>query len=139
MAISMKEILMGKKLEDIPKDHAANLAILLERINKVREKYGKPMTPTSVYRSMAEHLAIYARKGITDKKLIPMKSKHLFGQAIDIADPNGELDKWCRANEKFLLEVGLWLEHDSKTPGWAHFQIVPYGSWSNGKTIWFMP
>ena len=137
--LTMKEILIGKKLEDLPKDHAANLAIVLERTNKVREKYGKPMTPTSVYRSMVEHLAIYARKGITDKKLIPMKSKHLFGQAIDIADPNGELDAWCRKNEKFLLEVGLWLEDDSKTIGWCHFQIVPYGSWTNGKTIWFMP
>jgi hypothetical protein len=137
MSISMKEILMGKKLEDIPEEHQDNLQIVFERINKVRTKYGKPMTPSSVYRSLAEHLGIYKRKGITDKKLIPMKSKHLFGQAIDIADPSGDLYKWCVDNEKFLLEVGLWLEKDTK--GWVHFQIVKFGSWTNGKSIFFNP
>jgi uncharacterized protein YcbK (DUF882 family) len=139
MAISMKEMLKDKKLEDLPEEHQANLLITFEKINKVRAKYGKPMTPTSVYRSLAEHLAIYKRKGITDQKLIPMKSKHLFGQAIDIADPEGKLKEWCKANETFLLEVGLWLEHYDSTVGWCHFQTVPYGSWKVGKSIWFKP
>lgn len=139
MSISIKEMLKDKKLEDLPADHQANVLIVFDKINKVREKYGKPMTPTSFYRSIAEHLAIYAKKGITNKKLIPMKSKHLYGQAIDIADPDGKLKEWCKANEAFLLSIGLWMEHYDDTIGWAHFQIVPYGSWKQGKSIWFKP
>ena len=137
--ITMKEILQGQKLEDIPKDHQANLQELLIRVNKVREKYGKPMTPTSVYRSMKKHLDIYAKKGITDQKLIPMKSKHLFGEAIDFADSDGQLKEWCKTNEQWLLSVGIWLEHYDHTTGWCHMQIKPYGSWTNGKSIWFKP
>jgi LAS superfamily LD-carboxypeptidase LdcB len=139
MAISWSEMLGSKKLADLPKDHQSNLQILFDRINKVREKYGKSMTPSSVYRSLAEHLAIYAKKGITDQSKIPMKSKHLFGQAIDIADPDGKLKEWVKANEAWLLELGLWCEHYEDTIGWCHFQIVPYGSWKPGKSIWFKP
>lgn len=137
MSITMNELLMGKKLEDLPKDHQANLLTLLGKLTAVRSAYGKPMTPTSVYRSMAQHLAIYAKKGITDKKLIPMKSKHLYGQAVDIADADGKLKEWCKANEKLLADIGLWMEDFDKTPTWVHFQIVPYGSWTKGKSQWF--
>jgi len=125
MAISMKEMLKDKKLEDLPEEHAANLAIVLERINKVREKYGKPMTPTSVYRSLAEHLAIYAKKGITDKKLIPMGSGHLRGECVDIADPKGELRDWVLKNLDFVQELGFWFEDFRYTKGWVHFSIKP--------------
>ena len=137
--ISWKELLKDKKLEDLPKEHQDNLKIVFEKINKIREKYGKPMTPTSIYRSMDEHLAIYARKGITDKSKIPMKSRHLFGLAVDIGDADGKLKEWCKANEKWLLELGVWLEHYDDTPTWVHFQVVPYGSYKEGKSIWFKP
>ena len=137
--ITEKELLKGLKLEDLPADHQANIKELLVKINKVREKYGKPMTPTSAYRSMADHLRIYAQKGITDKSKIPMKSKHLFGQACDIADADGKLKEWCKKNEDFLLSIGLWCEHYDDTPTWVHFQIVPYGSWKPGKSVWFKP
>lgn len=137
--ITEKELLKDLKLNDLPVDHQANIEELLVKINKVREKYGKPMTPTSVYRSMADHLRIYAQKGITDKSKIPMKSKHLFGQACDIADADGELKEWCKKNEDFLLSIGLWMEHYDYTDKWAHFQIVPYGSWKPGKSVWFKP
>lgn len=137
--ITEKELLKGLKLEDLPIDHQANIKELLIKLNKVRERYGKPMIPTSVYRSMADHLRIYAQKGITDKSKIPMKSKHLFGQACDIADADGKLKEWCKKNEDFLLSIGLWCEHHDDTPTWVHFQIVPYGSWKPGKSIWFKP
>jgi uncharacterized protein YcbK (DUF882 family) len=137
--ITIEELIGETKWEDIPEDHRDNLLILLEKLNKVRAKYGKPMTVTSGYRSTKHHLEIYAKKGITDKSKIPMKSKHLFGQACDIYDPKKELQKWCKDNEKFLNEVGVWLESFEDTPNWVHFQSVPYGSWKEGKSIWFKP
>ena len=43
----MKELLHGKNLEDLPQEHQDNLSVLLERINKVRALWGKPITVTS--------------------------------------------------------------------------------------------
>lgn len=54
-----------------------------------------------------------------------LKSKHMTGQAIDLADPDGDLDQWCLDNESELERLGLWLEHPSATKNWCHLQIVP--------------
>lgn len=112
---------------------------LLDRVNKVRQAWGKPMVVTSGVRTLADHLRIYAAKGITDQTKIPMKSKHLENvtnaAAVDISDPRQELQQWCRANESLLASIGLWMEDFSATPNWVHFQNVPPAS---GKR-WFMP
>lgn len=83
---------------------------------------------------MEHHLAIYKAKGVPFAH-IPMKSKHLFGQAADIADGNKILQQWCKDNVQLLETTGLWMEDFSATPTWCHFQIVPPAS---GKR-WFMP
>lgn len=126
--LSLKELLKGKNFSDLPTDHQANINILLKRINVIRAAYGRPMTVTSGYRSMQEHLDIYKRKGIVDPKQIPMKSRHLYGQAVDISDPKKELQVWCRNNVKLLEDNGLWMESFEATPNWCHFQIVPPAS-----------
>lgn len=133
--ITMDELLHGAKLEDQTPEVQSNLQILLERINKIRAEWGKPMRVTSGFRAMADHLRIYKAKGITDLKRIPMKSKHLIGAAVDIYDPKQELQKWCKANEPSLVKAGLWMEDFSATPTWCHFQMMPPGS---GKR-WFLP
>lgn len=133
--ITMKELIKDTPISDISLDIQHNLEELLVRINKIRTAYGKPMTVTSGFRSMYDHKRIYAAKGIFDEKKIPMKSKHLFGKAVDISDPKKELQKWCLANIKLLEEIGLWLEDFSATPNWVHFQIEPPKS---GKRM-FMP
>ena len=53
------------------------------------------------------------------------RSKHMLGQAIDIADPEGDLDEWCLDTPELLKEIGLFQEHPSATKGWCHLQIVP--------------
>lgn len=134
--ISMNELLKGKvKLEDLPQDHQDNLAILLERVNKIREAYGKPMTVTSGYRSMEDHLRIYREKGITDQSKIPMKSRHLSGKAVDIGDGDKALKEWVLDNVELLESVGLWCEDFGTTTTWVHFQIEAPAS---GKRF-FMP
>lgn len=133
--VSLKELLKDVAFSSLPKDHQDNIMNLLERINKVRSAYAKPMTVTSGYRSMEDHLRIYKQKGITDQKRIPMQSRHLYGMAADISDPKQELQKWCLANVKLLEDVGLWCEDFSATKNWVHFQITPPKS---GKRF-FMP
>jgi hypothetical protein len=122
--LSLQELLMGKSFSSIPTEHQGNMLELLLRINKIRAAYGKPMIVTSCYRSLQEHLDIYKRKGITDQSQIPMKSKHLYGQAVDISDPKRELQVWCSNNVPLLEEIGLWMEDFPYTSNWCHFQII---------------
>lgn len=54
-------------------------------------------------------------------------SKHMTGQAIDLYDPDGDLDEWLITpdGQKVMTDVGLWHEHPSATKGWAHLQTLP--------------
>jgi uncharacterized protein YcbK (DUF882 family) len=109
----------------LTEEQQANVTILHEKINKIRALWGKPMVVTSGVRDIEDHKRIYREKGITDEAKIPMKSKHLFGQACDISDPKQELQKWCLENVDKLEEIGLWCEDFKATKNWVHFQIIP--------------
>lgn len=65
------------------------------------------------------------------------KSKHMTGDAIDIADPDGDLDSFLATKEgiKLLIEYGLYIESPLATKGWTHLQQLPPRS---GKRI-FIP
>jgi uncharacterized protein YcbK (DUF882 family) len=119
--ISLAE-LNPKKFETTP-EIDANLATLLTHLNEFRAIYGLPLSVTSGLRSMADHKRIYANKGITDEKKIPMSSKHLFGLAVDFADKDGSLYKYAFDNKHILEQCGLWCEEG--TVGWLHMQCVP--------------
>lgn len=57
-------------------------------------------------------------------------SKHMTGQAVDLYDPNGDIDAWLMTDggQQAMAEVGVWIEAPESTPGWSHWQIVPPGS-----------
>lgn len=113
------------------KEHLENLEDLLLKANKFRTAYGKPLRVTSGYRSIEDHLRIYKAKGITDKAKIPMKSKHLYGLAVDVVpveDPIGHLHDWVKDNEGLMVDFGLWFESFDATKTWVHMQILPPAS-----------
>jgi Peptidase M15 len=50
-------------------------------------------------------------------------SAHMIGEAIDIADDDRELEKWCIANKDKLQSCGvLAMERPESTPSWCHWQ-----------------
>ena len=51
------------------------------------------------------------------------RSAHMTGQAIDLADPDGVLDKMLTAT--ILKAYDLHREDSSATVGWCHLQIRP--------------
>jgi uncharacterized protein YcbK (DUF882 family) len=126
-AITERHILKEQKC---PESMRSDLEKLLKRVNNLQELYGQKFVVTSGFRSLAHHIAIYHRKGITDPKKIPMKSKHLFCQAVDLEDKDGRLYKWVQQNEKYLEDIGLWYELGTK--GWVHLQILPPASGRRG-------
>ena len=99
------------------------LATLLERMNEIRDAYGKPMIVTSGLRSDDQQAALIAQ-GKSNAK----HSKHLAGLACDIKDCDGELKKWVNENAKCLEKIGLWCEDFAYTPTWVHFQCTPPAS-----------
>ena len=120
--ISMSEILKNRaQLEDLSPQIQQNLAILLERINKVRSEWAKPLKVNDGLRITPGGGAVH--------------SNHLIGAAIDIDDDSqGTLWKWLMQDEQMQLlkDVGLWVEHGNYTHNtsgtWIHFQIYPPNS-----------
>lgn len=109
-------------------EQEVNQLILLASINKIQTTWGKPMTVTSGVRSQADQTKINPNAP---------KSKHLLGAAVDIADSDGKLYTWCKANDATLAEAGLYCEEGTK--GWVHFQCIAFGSYKSGGTRWFKP
>ncbi len=62
------------------------------------------------------------------------RSNHMKALAVDLYDPEGEIDDWCMDNLSKLEECGIWLEHPSATKGWSHWQCVPPRS---GKRVFY--
>ncbi len=123
----MKELTGKYKFEEIDPNHQANLLILLEKVNKIRNLYNVPMTITSGYRSPGDQIRIYKEK-MGDKfdiSKIPMKSKHLVGSACDIHDPDKKLQGWILNNIKVFEDLGLYMEDFNSTSNWVHIQTVP--------------
>lgn len=114
MAITLKEILMGRaEYKDLSQECQANVMDLLEAVNKIRTAYGKPMTVSSGYRPAAANAAAGGSS----------KSSHMTCQAVDFADPKGDLRKWVLENLQLFKDAGVFLEDMRWTPTWVHMQI----------------
>ena len=119
----MKEILKGRvEFNDLPEEHRANLTILLERINKLRAAYSKPLRVNDGYRRSQDTPSNGSKT-----------SMHLRGAAIDLDDDDaGTFWKWVFENRLRLVEWGLWVEHPCWTHcdgmSWVHFQVLPPNS-----------
>lgn len=143
--IAMSEILSGNSFDDQSEEIQNNLTTLLGKLNQVRSKYGKPMKVSSGLRTMAHHMEIYKEKaekeGVPfDPSKVPLKSKHLYGQAADLVPADvDDFKQWCTDNDDFLREVGIWMEAFDSTPTWVHQQSVQYGSFQEGGSLQFNP
>jgi hypothetical protein len=51
----------------------------------------------------------------------------MTGEAIDLYDPDGDLDEWLMSEKgRGILEaLGLWMEHPASTKSWSHLQTIP--------------
>lgn len=120
--IFRNDVLRGK---ECPLELEDNLLELLVKINKMYDAYGIPFTLTSGFRSRNDQIDIYLKKGVKDMTKIPMRSKHLTCEAVDIYDPKQELQKWILKNIKLMENIELWFEDFSYTKTWVHAQIRP--------------
>lgn len=86
-----------------------NLEDLILKVNSLG--YKPPMYASSCLRSIKDQQRINPKA---------MGSSHLYGCAVDIADPTGELKLWLVKNQNKLVECGLWMESPEYTKSWCH-------------------
>lgn len=117
MKFTLKELLNAGshkwKESEIDLVTKRNLEDLILKVNALG--YQPPMLASSCLRSLADQKSINPSA---------MGSSHLYGCAVDISDPKGELKKWCLAHESKLVECGLWMEHPDYTKTWCHLQTL---------------
>lgn len=95
-----------------------NAALTVQLANALLVRFGEGRKATSGWRSPEVNAKTAGAAP---------NSKHMTGQAIDLADPEGDLDDWLMSAEgqAAMAELGLWHEHPAATKGWAHLQTVP--------------
>ncbi len=90
-----------------------NLEDLILKVNRLG--YQPPMRASSCLRSIKDQMRINPKA---------MGSSHLYGCAVDIADPDGKLKAWLKAHPEKLVECGLWAEDYESTPTWCHLSTL---------------
>lgn len=101
---------------ELTDEKRANAATTVARANMLLDRFGEERTVNSGWRPAAYNAMV---------PNAALRSKHITCEAIDLFDPEGDLDSWCMDNKAVLAEIGLWLEHPASTKGWCHVQIVP--------------
>lgn len=115
--ITKKELLAGRDIlypfEYTP-EISKNLDFLLEKLNVVRQHFGRPMRISSGWRppSLNKKIAGAATK-----------SAHTIGLAADVYD-GGELRGWVLGNLQLIKALNLYIEDFRWTPTWVHFQAI---------------
>ena len=104
---------------------AANAEELLNRVNSLMVRFGEIRKIVSGWRPPEVNAKLPGAA---------INSKHITGQAVDLADPDGDLDQWCLDNPNELERFQLWLEHPATTKNVCHLQSVPPKS---GKRVFY--
>ena len=128
VVISVRDYLMGRDRDhgaELTDELMANASELVGKVNALLERFGQERKVRSGWRPAAVNAAT--------PNSAP-RSKHMTCEAIDLDDPEGDLDDWALENPDALQEIGLWQEHPSATKSWAHFQCVPPKS---GKRVFY--
>ena len=123
MKFTVKELLQAGshkwKESEVDVITLRNLEDLCRKINALG--YQPPMRASSCLRSITDQQRIKPKA---------MGSSHLYGCAVDIADPDGKFAKWIRGSFEILCNYGLWCENPEHTNGWVHLQTYAPKSFS---------
>ena len=95
----------------------SNATQLLTRVNRFLQVFGQFRRVRWGYVPSAEANAARPNPSL--------RSKHLTAQAVDLEDPEGDLDQFVMDNQQLLEKCGLWVQHPAGTKGYCHMQSVP--------------
>lgn len=108
------------------KSEAYRMVDLANKLLDAAEQHGVELVPVPGSQS---HVKSGWRPPSVNKTIANAapNSKHMIGKAIDIYDPEGDLDEWLLTSygRAALEAIGLWVEHPSATKSWCHLQSIP--------------
>jgi len=121
--------------DGVTSDIESNISVIVSRANKLLDAVVAAGVPLEI-NARGNHVNSGYRPPEFNATVpgAALRSKHMRGLAIDIFDPEGEIDNWLLSQQDaggeipLLSDIGLWLEHPSATKGWCHVQCVPPGS-----------
>jgi hypothetical protein len=130
MRITLAKYWMGRDADfpgELTPRIRANASLTVERVNYLLEVYAAATSDTGVRKVNSGWRPVAINNRVRGAAA---RSKHLSGEACDLDDFDGALDRWCAspAGLAELERIGLWLEHPDATPTWCHVQTVPPGS-----------
>lgn len=121
----------------ITEEHERNAALLLDRVNTLLRRAIETRTVDLEVNRNTMTLIGGERNGGWRPQECPIgapRSAHKTGEAVDLYDPDGDIDNCVIANENWLTELGLCIEHPSATRGWCHLSTrLP----KSGKRIFY--
>ena len=105
-----------KELNEEVVDNSINL---MRRVNSLLKELGvNNATVTSGWRPRSYNEEL-RRRGIP----AALNSRHITGEAVDLADVGQTISKAVMKNPSILDKYGLWMEHPSRTRNWVHFDL----------------
>lgn len=135
--ISLTDYFKGRDVryaDELTDELRTNAKITVDRANELLRRFGESRAVNSGWRPAAVN---------ANTPSAAKKSKHMLCQAVDLDDPEGDLDEWCWQNQHELVDIDLYMEHPSATKGWCHVQIVPPKSQEKyplrDRKRWFYP
>jgi hypothetical protein len=103
-----------------------NANALLDRVNKLLAEIAKLGILPGINPETGNAISSGWRPPSYNAKVAnaAAKSKHMTGHAVDLYDPEGDLDDYLNHNLHLLKQFGLYIEHPAATKNWCHLQSV---------------
>jgi len=120
--ITLDDFWMGRDKQyplDLNETIRANAAVTISKANMILTQFKQATGDTSQRKVVSGWRP--PRVNAATPNAAP-NSKHMTGQAVDISDPDGDLDEWLNTTRSALEAIDLYLEHPSATKGWCHLQ-----------------
>lgn len=102
--------------EYITTQYAQNALTLVQRVNRFLTSFGEYRRILFGWKPEGTIIDIHPQMNRI--------SKHSSMQAIDLCDPEGDLDQFVMDNQRLLESCALWAEHPAATKGWCHLQSI---------------
>ena len=117
--ITLDDFYMGRDVtyaSELTDELRANAVVTVARANALLAAFGQDRKVNSGWRPAAVNAATPGAAPF---------SQHMLCRAVDLSDPEGDLDNFLFSCTQNLLDLVLWMEHPASTKGWCHVQTVP--------------
>jgi hypothetical protein len=106
-------------------ERQANAALLVDACNRLQQRMEADGVVFQINPATHSQVSGQAFGGFRPQNcpIGAPNSRHKQGKAVDMYDPDGDIDAWIMANIEVLTEIDMAIEHPDNTRHWSHWQI----------------